>query len=96
MTDARYATGDRVAIRDATPNAHHRVPAYAKGAQGVVERVCAAYGQPETLAVGGDGRPLQTLYRVRLVQRELWPGYQGAEQDTLEIEIFEHWLEPAP
>lgn len=62
----------------------------------MVERVCAAYGQPETLAVGGDGQPLQTLYRVRLLQRDLWPAYQGAEQDTLEIEIFEHWLEPAP
>ena len=36
-----------------------------------------------------------TLYRVRLHQRDIWPDYDGGADDDLEIEIFEHWLEPA-
>jgi len=25
----------------------------------------------------------------------VWPGYQGLPSDTLDIEIYQHWLEPA-
>jgi hypothetical protein len=91
---AQFGPGDRVRIAERYPEAHHRVPNYAKGAVGQVERVCEAFGQPESLAVGGDGEPLQTLYRVRLSQSVLWPDYSGAATDTLDIEVFEHWLEP--
>ena len=31
----------------------------------------------------------------RLMQRELWPDYQGPEQDSLVLEIYHHWLRPA-
>ncbi len=88
----RFAAGQRVRIVDRSPQEHHRVPQYAKGQIGVVERVCGAHGQPETY-VRGDGLPLTRLYRVRLKQTELWPAYRGAADDTLDIEIFEHWLE---
>lgn len=91
---ARFDVGDRVRIARRFPAAHHRVPNYAKGAVGRVERVCAAFGRPESLATGGDGEPRQTLYRVRLQQTSLWPDYQGPQEDTLDIEIFEHWLDP--
>jgi hypothetical protein len=89
----RFSEGERVKISQRYPAAHHRVPNYAKGAVGYVERVCDSFGQPESLAVGGDGKPLQTLYRIRLEQSALWPDYDGATEDTLDIEIFEHWLE---
>jgi nitrile hydratase len=92
---ARFKSGQRVRIAARPCAAHHRTPAYAKGRTGVVERLCGAFGQPETLATGGDGKPLQALYRVRLSQADLWPGYRGPVGDTLEIEIYEHWLEPA-
>ena len=92
---ARYKAGERVRIAARTCDRHHRTPAYVKGRTGTVERLCGAFGQPETLALGGDGKPDQALYRVRLRQAELWPGYRGGADDTLDIEIFEHWLEPA-
>jgi len=92
---ARFRLGERVRIASRACAAHHRTPAYAKGRTGTVERVCGAFGRPEALATGGDGGPLQTLYRVRLRQADLWPGYRGRPGDTLEIEIYEHWLEPA-
>ena len=91
----RFATGARVRISDRSEARHHRVPSYAKGRTGVIERVCRAYGQPELLAYSDSGEPVQTLYRVRLIQEDLWPDYDGAPKDALEIEIFEHWLEPA-
>jgi nitrile hydratase subunit beta len=32
---------------------------------------------------------------VRFLQKEVWPQYQGPAHDIIEMEIFEHWLEPA-
>lgn len=92
---ARFRPGEHVRIADRAVRGHTRTPTYVRGQEGVVERVCPAFGQPELLAYGGDGTPDQTLYRVRLRQRDLWPQYNGGDGDHLEIEIFEHWLEPA-
>jgi len=94
MTEARYAVGQRVRIADRTPSVHHRVPAYAKGRTGTIERVCAEHGQPERF-IRGDGAPPIRLYRVRIAQRDLWPDYSGPDHDQLDVEIFEHWLEDA-
>lgn len=95
MTAPAYRAGDRVRIADRTPAVHHRVPSYAKGKQGIVERVCGLHGDPEKF-IRGDGQPPQRIYRVCISQGDLWSAYDGdARRDTLEIEIFEHWLEPA-
>ena len=92
MSVAKFSEGQRVRIADRTPPVHHRVPAYAKGRTGIVERVCGRHGEPEKF-VRGDGEPGQRLYRVRIPQHELWNDYAGTAGDQLEIEIFEHWLE---
>lgn len=91
----RFQPGERVRIADRHAAEHNRTPIYVRGLTGVVERVCPAFGQPELLAYGGDGKPDRTLYRVRLRQSDIWPDYRGGRDDDLEIEIFEHWLEPA-
>jgi nitrile hydratase len=93
MTPA-FRVGDRVRIDDRYEPRHHRTPAYVKGKVGEVERICLAHGRPEILAYRNDGGPPRTVYRVRLRQRDLWPDYDGPAHDTLEIEIFEHWLRP--
>lgn len=94
MTAPKFIAGQRVRIADRTPPVHHRVPSYAKGQIGVIERVCGVHGEPEKF-IRGDGKPTQRLYRVRIPQTKLWNAYDGTESDLLEIEIFEHWLEPA-
>jgi nitrile hydratase subunit beta len=66
-----------------------------QGKIGEVERVHGAFRNPETLAHGGDGLPRQTLYLIRLGQRQVWETYPASPQDTLLIDIYEHWLEPA-
>ena len=92
MTEPLFATGQRVRIKQQTPPVHHRVPAYAKGQVGVIERVCGMHGQPEKF-IRGDGEPRKRLYRVSISQNDLWPSYSGTSGDRLDIEIFEHWLE---
>ena len=94
MTVPKFATGQRVRIADRTPPVHHRVPSYAKGQVGIIERICGIHGQPEKF-IRGDGKPAQRIYRVSIPQVKLWNAYSGTESDLLEIEIFEHWLEPA-
>ncbi len=94
MTESTFVVGQRVRIADRTPPVHHRVPSYAKGHVGIVERVCGLHGVPEKF-IRGDGKPRQRIYRVRIPQTELWQDYDGTDGDKLEIEIFEHWLEKA-
>ena len=93
MVDARFRPGDRVKVRKAAPLGHIRTPYYIRGHAGVVERVCGAFPNPEELAQQRDGLPAQPLYRVRFLQRQVWPGYRGHASDALELEIFQHWLE---
>ncbi len=95
MTAPRFSAGDRVRVRRAFPPGHVRTPYYARGATGVVERSCGAFGNPEELAFGRGDSAKQTLYRVRFVQTALWPDYDGPQDDTVDIEIYDHWLEPA-
>ena len=93
--DARYRPGDRVKVRRADVPGHIRTPWYIRGHSGVIERLCGAYPNPEELAYARSGLPAQPLYRVRFVQREVWPDYAGTAADTVDIEIYQHWLEPA-
>jgi len=91
---ARFAAGERVRVRRAHPPGHVRIPSYIRGRGGIVERLCGAYPNPEELAYARSGLPAQPLYRVRFLQRELWPDYVGGAADTVDVEIYQHWLEP--
>ncbi|HEX2257534.1 MAG TPA: SH3-like domain-containing protein [Afifellaceae bacterium] len=92
--EPRFAPGDRVVIRDLGKPGHVRTPRYARDKAGVVERFCGAFHNPEESAYGRPAPPVP-LYRVRLSQAALWPDYAGPATDTLELEIYEHWLAPA-
>jgi nitrile hydratase len=73
---------------------HIRTPHYIKGKRGMVERICGEFRNPEELAYGRDGLPNRPLYRVRFEQPHVCPDYDGKASDTIDIEIYEHWLEP--
>ncbi len=90
-----YHIGDKVSVKRLFPPGHRRTPLYIRGKQGVIERICGAYPNPEELAYGFDGLPEKVLYRVRFLQTQVWPGYTGPANDIIEMEIYEHWLEPA-
>jgi hypothetical protein len=90
----RFRPGDRVTVREAYPIGHVRTPYYIRGKHGVIERICGAFPNPEELAYARSGRPAQPLYRVRFLQNEVWPDYAGQPTDVVEVEIYQHWLEP--
>ena len=94
---SRFQVGDTVRIRDQRALFHLRVPEYAKGCTGVIERVLKEFVIPEDDAWGRlwEGGRRSTLYRVQLHQTDTWPGYHGPAADTNELEIFENWLKPA-
>src|SRR3954463_4064758 len=96
MPDAvapNFRTGDAVVVRVAFPIGHVRTPGYIRGKSGVIERYCGTYANPEELAYGRPGHPGQPLYRVRFIQREVWPDYRGGHEDSIDLEIYQHWLE---
>jgi len=95
MSDHRFRPGDRVRVVDAAPMGHVRTPTYCKGKSGVIERVCGAFPNPEELAMGRNGLPPRAMYRVRFRQTDVWPDYDGGRNDTIDIEIYDHWLTPA-
>lgn len=87
------APGTLVRVRSDPSAGHVRTPWYVKGKTGRVARVHGAFGNPETLAYGGDGKPEQPLYLVGFRQRDVWPDYGGPANDTVYLDLYEHWLE---
>lgn len=95
MTEVLYRVGDRVRVRRAYPPGHVRTPWYIRGQEGVVERICGSFRNPEELAYGRLNTEVVPLYRVRFQQSAIWPDYTGGARDTVDIELYQHWLERA-
>ncbi|MBI4560787.1 MAG: nitrile hydratase subunit beta [Candidatus Rokubacteria bacterium] len=95
MSTARYKPGDRVRVRADAPPGHARTPGYIRGKIGRVESLHGAFRNPESLAYGGQGLPRRPLYLVGFNQTDVWASYGGSPGDTLHVDIYEHWLEPA-
>lgn len=83
--------GATVRIKTMSPLGHIRTPKYLRGKTGVVERVLGPFNNPEQLAYMVPATP-RTLYRVRFEMGHIWPDAE-APQDTLDAEIYEHWIE---
>jgi hypothetical protein len=89
-----FSAGERVHVRRVDSQGHIRTPHYIRGKTGVIERFVGFFRNPEELAYGRSGDPERALYRVRFVQSHVWPDYDGAAGDTIDIDIYEHWLQP--
>ena len=90
---ARYKVGDRVRAKNIHPRTHTRLPRYARGHVGTVERIEGCHVFPDTAARGEGERP-EWLYTVVFDGRDLW----GADADPtvkVSIEAFEPYLDPA-
>ena len=92
---ARFAIGDPVRVlAKYPPTGHVRTPYYIRGKSGVIADMVGTFPNPEELALHGDGLPKRPLYRVRFMQTDTWSDYAEDARDTVDIEIYEHWLEP--
>ena len=90
---SRFAVGDAVVTRNVHPYGHTRLPRYARGKRGMIERLHGAQIFPDTHAHGLGENP-QPLYAVRFEARELW-GESAEPRQTVSIDLWESYLEPA-
>lgn len=88
----RFATGDRIRVSNAHTSGHTRVPRYARGRRGVVERFLGAQVLPDDF-VAGRGARRRPVYAVRFDARELW-GDDAPARDTVLIDMWEDYLLP--
>lgn len=82
-----------VQVRSDMPPGHVRTPAYLRGKTGWVERRLGPFPNPEELAYRHPGTPLPLL-RVRFAMSEVWGDAAESQSDTIDAEIYQHWLEP--
>jgi Nitrile hydratase beta subunit, C-terminal len=90
-----YRVGEPVTVAARAHGGHHRTPAYIKGKTGRIERVHAAFPNPESSAYGDDGLPVVPLYLVSFGRSDLWPDALGGGGHRVYVDVFEHWLEEA-
>ena len=88
----RFAEGQWVRARKIHPPGHTRLPRYARGKRGRVERVLPGFVFPDAHA-HGQGEEPQYLYSVAFQGGELW-GDDGEPGLVVYLDLFESYLEP--
>jgi nitrile hydratase len=89
----RFQAGDRVRARNMHPVGHTRLPRYARGKVGVIDRDHGVFVFPDTNAHFLGEKP-QHVYSVRFAARELW-GQQASPRDSVYVDMWDDYLEPA-
>ena len=90
---ARFKGGQNVRARNINPTGHTRLPRYARGKVGTIERDHGVFVFPDTNAHFLGEKP-QHLYTVRFAARELW-GEEAAPRDAVYVNLWDDHLEPA-
>jgi nitrile hydratase beta subunit len=91
--EQRFQAGQRVRARNINPTGHTRLPRYARGKIGTVDRHQGVYVFPDTNAQFRGENP-QNIYSVRFAARELW-GDEASPRDSVYIDMWDDYLEPA-
>jgi Nitrile hydratase beta subunit len=92
-TAARFKVGDRVLVKKMPNMFYTRTQSYVRGVIGTIAACTYKDLIPEEEAFNYDGK-VEQYYIVRFRQKDLWEGYRF-DNDTLQTESPEHWLEPA-
>src|ERR1700677_166998 len=90
---ARFQVGQPVRARNIHPVTHTRLPRYARGKAGKIERDHGIFVFADTSVYSAGEKP-QHLYSVRFSARELW-GDQAPAQDAVYLDLYDDYLEPA-
>lgn len=92
-TPPAFKIGDAVRGRNLHVSGHTRLPRYARGKQGIVVVDHGGFVFPDENAALAGENP-QRLYTVKFTARELW-GDAAHAKDTVRIDLWESYLEPA-
>jgi nitrile hydratase len=90
---AKFKAGDRVRARNIHPVTHTRLPRYARGHVGVIERDHGCQVFPDSAAIEAGENP-HWLYTVVFEAAELW-GPDADPTVKVSIDAFEPYLELA-
>jgi nitrile hydratase len=88
-----FSVGQTVKARNLNPSGHTRLPRYARGKRGLVQRWHGAHVLPDSNA-RGDGEHPEHLYSIMFTARELW-GAEAAERDKVFLDLWESYLDAA-
>ena len=91
---ARFAVGQRVRTRAGHVDHHTRLPGYAQGKLGTIERAHGMHVFADAHAQGLGEAP-QWLYTVRFEGQALW-GADAQPGLTVSIDAWESYLEAVP
>ena len=89
----KFRVGQRIRARNINPAGHTRLPRYARGKFGTIERDHGVFVFPDTNAHFLGENP-QHVYSVRFAARELW-GDQVSSQDVVYVNLWDDYLELA-
>ena len=87
----RFKVGQRVRARNMNPAGHTRLPRYARGRVGKIDRDHGVHIFPDTNA-HGLGEKRQHVYSVKFTARELW-GDRASPRDSVYIDLWDDYLE---
>jgi nitrile hydratase subunit beta len=89
----RFNVGQRVRARNINPTTHTRLPRYARGKAGVIDRDHGVFVFPDTNAQFLGEKP-QHVYSVRFAARELW-GEDAPPYDSVHVDMWDEYLDHA-
>ena len=89
----RFKPGDRVLTHNDHPVGHTRLPRYARGRRGLVDRDHGVFVFADTHAMARDRKP-QHCYSVRFAARELW-GPRASSRDSVYLDLWDDHLDAA-
>jgi thiocyanate hydrolase subunit beta len=93
--EPRFRVGDEVVVKDLPILLYTRTQEYVRGAKGEIAVVTYESPAAEDESWAGPDQEPEWFYIVRFNLSELWHGYTGPTNDTLQTEIPERWLEAA-
>jgi thiocyanate hydrolase subunit alpha/thiocyanate hydrolase subunit beta len=91
--EPRFRVGDKVVVRELPVLFYTRTQEYVRGAQGEIAVVSYESPAAEDESWDRHDQKPEWFYIVRFNLSELWHGYTGPGDDTLQTEIPERWLE---
>jgi nitrile hydratase beta subunit len=87
----RFSVGQQVRARNMHPTHHTRLPRYARGKQGTIQRDHGIFLFADTNAHFAGENP-QHVYSVCFAARELW-GSQASARDSVYLDMWDDYLE---
>jgi nitrile hydratase subunit beta len=89
----KFKPGEHVVARNIHPAGHTRLPRYARGRRGAIDRDHGVFIFADTNAMSRDRKP-QHCYSVRFSARELW-GPGASARDSVYVDLWDDHLDPA-